>query len=310
MVGLIKSSEFVFESNKELGALEIPTFVSLVLLGVSLSQGYTYFQRSEGDRLALKLLVSTLLLLEIFHSFTASHSIYFETVTRWNRGGEANSYPLSICVLSENIITFIVQCFFSHRIYRLSQKLPLSILCFIFSLLRFAGGIGLSVESILDVPRTPNGDFVFTFSWLITSALAVGATADVLIAISMLYYLRKLDSGSNLKSTTAVLNRLVRWTLQTGLITSMTSVAVIICFQAMVNMVWLGLYIILAKIYSISLLVSLNARPQRGVSNLTRKISTSDLQFESPIPVSVSFQNAQGDMPLWSPVYPQKFSEV
>ncbi|PPQ90586.1 hypothetical protein CVT25_006106 [Psilocybe cyanescens] len=199
MVGLIQSGHFFFASNQDLGAIEISTFLSLVLLGVSLSQGYTYFNRNGGDRLGLKLLVSLLLLMEVFHSFTASHTIYFETVTRSNRG-EANSYQLSTNVLTENIITFIVQCFFSHRIYRLSRKLPLSTLSFIFTLLRFVGGIALSVESILDVPRTPNGVFVFTFSWLVTSALSAGVAADLLIAASMVYYLRKMASPTNLQS--------------------------------------------------------------------------------------------------------------
>jgi len=46
--------------------------------------------------------------LECFHSFTASHTIFLETVTRFSRS-EANSYPLSINVLNENIITFLVQ---------------------------------------------------------------------------------------------------------------------------------------------------------------------------------------------------------
>ncbi|KDR68059.1 hypothetical protein GALMADRAFT_146554 [Galerina marginata CBS 339.88] len=218
MVSLIQSGEFVLATDKNLGAVEITTFISLILLGISLSQSYTFFRRCEEskDRFSLKFLVSLLLLvnlffredhkpimgirlLDLFHSFTASHTIYYETVTRWNRG-EANSYPLSINVLTENLITFIVQCYFSRRIYILSGKLPLTIACMTLSTLRFIGGISLSVESLLDVPRTPNGGFVFTFSWLITAALAVGAAADVLIAAILVYYLRKMASPSNLKS--------------------------------------------------------------------------------------------------------------
>jgi len=302
MVSLIQPGTFLLETNKNLGAVEIMTFLSLILLGISLSLGYTFFRRSEGDRFSLKILVSTLLFLEIFHSFTASQTVYYETVTRWNRG-QANSYPLSINVLSENLITFLVQWFFSHRIYRLSGSLLLSVLCLSFAFLRFVGGIALSVESIMDVPRNPNGVFVFTFRWLVISALAVGAAADVLIAISMVYYLRKLASPLNLKSTTAALNRLVRWTLQTGLVTSMTSVTVIICFIFMSNMIWFALYIVLAKLYSISLLVSLNTRPRPGHYPEGMEVGVSDIQFEHhgrQLPISISFNAAQhGDHHLW-----------
>ncbi|KDR68058.1 hypothetical protein GALMADRAFT_257313 [Galerina marginata CBS 339.88] len=119
-----------------------------------------------------------------------------------------------------------------------------------------------------------------------------------------------MASPSNLKSTTAFLNRLMRWTLQTGLITSMTSVTVIICFQAMSNMVWFGLYIILAKLYSISLLVSLNARHRLGKHNRDvdeDDLEDTDLEFQRHAPISITLSTAQsGDMPLWSPVYPEK----
>ncbi|KAF8903664.1 hypothetical protein CPB84DRAFT_1773848 [Gymnopilus junonius] len=172
MVSRIQPGTFLLEANSNLGAVEIMTFLSLILLGISLSLGYTFFRRSEGEPFSMKLLV------RLFHSFTASQTVYYETITRWNRG-EANSYPLRL----------------------------LNILCLSFGLLRFIGGIALSVESILDVPRNPNGVFVFTFP------------ADVLIASFMVYYLRQMTSPLNLKSTTAALNRLVRWTLQTGLVT-------------------------------------------------------------------------------------------
>ncbi|PPQ74087.1 hypothetical protein CVT26_006489 [Gymnopilus dilepis] len=221
MVSLIQPGTFQLETNGNLGAVEIMTFLSLILLGISLSLGYTFFRRSEGDRFSLKVLVRRLMNgsakafshLSYRSPFSSSHTVYYETVTRWNRG-EANSYPLSINVLSENLITFLVQWFFSHRIYRLSGSLLLSLICSSFAFLRFVGGIALSVESILDVPRNPNGVFVFSFRWLVITALAIGALADVLIAISMVYNLRKFASPLNLKSTTAALNRLVRWTLR------------------------------------------------------------------------------------------------
>ncbi|KDR71099.1 hypothetical protein GALMADRAFT_804733 [Galerina marginata CBS 339.88] len=279
----------VLQSDENLGSVQVTTFLSLILFGIVLAQGYIYFWLKFDDRRALKLLVTFLLVLEAFHSFTASHTIYFDTVTRFNRA-EPNSYPLSTTVAIETLITVIVQSFFSYRVYRISGKLTLGIACFSLALCRFLGGVYLCVRSFLDVPRNPNGVmFVQKFSWLITSALACGGGADVLIAISMLYYLRRLASPLNLESTTQVINRLVRWSLQTGLVTSMTSVAVIVCFQAMGNMIWFGLYVLLAKVYSNSLLVSLNARPI-----LHREAAPSTcIQFESAPPISVSFRTTR-----------------
>jgi len=304
MVSPIDPNRFLVESNANLGAVEIATFLSLILFGVSLSQGYTYFRRSEDDRLALKLMVLCLLCLEAFHSFTAAMAIYYDTVTRW-QVAEANSYPISTNVVIETLITLLVQCFFSFRIYRLSNRLSISIGCVSLALARFIGGVAMSVENFTDVPKSNNGiGLVVRFSWLITSALTCGAAADICIAISMTYYLRKLASPSNLQSTTAIINRLIRFALQTGLITSMTSVAVITCFQAMPNMIWFSLYVLLAKLYSNSLLVSLNARPKKKENESGReKAHQGDLEF-SPhsVPISISFQVSRpGDLIEWRP---------
>ncbi|KAF8958191.1 hypothetical protein BDZ97DRAFT_1009766 [Flammula alnicola] len=311
MLSTINPSKFVVESDGVLGAVEVSTFLSLILYGVSLSQGYTYFRRSQEDRLALKALVSLLLFLETCHSFTAAMAVYYDTVTRW-QSAEANSYPISTNVMVETLVTLVVQCFFTFRIYRLSDSLLITIACLFLVLLRFIGGVVLVVELYLDVPNHPNGlSMVVQFSWLITSSLAVGGAADVLIAIFMTYYLRKFDSPTNLKSTTDIINRLVRWSLKTGLITSMTSVAVIICFQAMQNMVWFGLYIILAKLYSNSLLVSLNARPQKS-GGLSAEKTLDTLQFEQfQEPISISFQLARrGNSFEWRPALPSKSQET
>ncbi|KDR67002.1 hypothetical protein GALMADRAFT_1132556 [Galerina marginata CBS 339.88] len=259
---IFKRHEFVLETNGNLGALEVTTFISLILFSVSMSQGYRYFSRSSDDRAGLKFLVASLLFLDSAHSFTSCYIIYYETVTRWSRS-EGNSYPLSVTVLLESIITFIVQNFFIHRIHRLSGKRIIALLCFAMAFLRFVAAVVISAESLIDVPKTPNGVFVHSIGWLIGAALAVGVATDLLIAGFMLYYLRKLFSPTNFKSTTVVLNRLIRGSLQTGLLTSMTSVSVIICVRFLSNMVWVGISIILAKLYALSLLVSLNARPPK-----------------------------------------------
>lgn len=194
--------------------------------------------------------------MESSHSFTASHTIYYDTVTRF-RDPEINSYQLSANAATETLITVLVQvrrqgakdwspysfpnvdlllsqCFYSHRIYRLSKgNLPISIACFTLAILRFLFGIAVSAESVIDVHRTPNWVvFVTQFNWLITAMLSVGGAADILIAISMLVYLRKMSSSTNMQSwisfifcviwdwltfhhsTTNMINRLVRWSLR------------------------------------------------------------------------------------------------
>lgn len=57
----IESSTFLLQSNGNLGAMEISTFIGMGLFGVAMAQVYHYFSKCTGDRSFLKLFVSFLL---------------------------------------------------------------------------------------------------------------------------------------------------------------------------------------------------------------------------------------------------------
>ncbi|KAJ7124347.1 hypothetical protein C8R44DRAFT_783335 [Mycena epipterygia] len=251
-----------------LGIMEIGVFLSLVMFGVVALQGYVYFHNCQSDRAGLKVLVGSVLFLELCHSIASCHAIYFFTVVLAGvpeLQKAANTYSLSLTPVLETIITALVQGFFAYRIRLLSGRLHISLVCWGLCLLRFVGGIAMAVEGFLDIPREPDYFALQDhYGWLITSALNVGVVVDLLISASMCFYIRQLYTPYNLPKSEELIQRLIAWTIQTGLITSITSVAVVITFQTMKhNFVWLALYTFLAKLYANSLMVSLNARPQR-----------------------------------------------
>lgn len=163
----------------------------------------------------------------------------------------------------ETLITALVQGFFAYRIRLLSGRIHISLVCWILCFLRFIGGMAMATEAFLDIPREPDYfRLQDTYGWLIISTLTVGAVLDVLITMALCFYIRQLYTPYNLPKSEELIHRLVTWTIQTGLITSFMSVAVAIAFQTMKhNFIWLALYTFLAKFYSNSLFVSLNARP-------------------------------------------------
>jgi hypothetical protein len=55
-------NQFVLVSNEDLGAVEVATFIALVLFGISLSQGYSYYHRWSEDSKRMKFLVSRVFL--------------------------------------------------------------------------------------------------------------------------------------------------------------------------------------------------------------------------------------------------------
>lgn len=102
-----------------------------------------------------------------------------------------NSYYLAVANVLETIISFLVQCFFGFRVYRLSRKFTLGLVCWALAATRFVLAICVAVESFIDVPRVPNGvELVVKFGWLITLTFGVGALVDVVIAVLQVWYLR------------------------------------------------------------------------------------------------------------------------
>jgi len=248
-----------------LGVVEMGVFFSLVLFGVVAFQGYVYFCSCHSDKAGLKLLVGCVLFFELCHSVSFCHAIYYFTVVLAGvpeLDKAANSYSLSLTPVFETLITVLVQAFFAYRIRLLSGRLHISLVCWSLCLLRLISGMALAAEAFLDVPREPDYfQLQDNYGWIITAALTVGVVQDLIICVSLCFYIRQLYTPYNLPKSEKLIHRLIVWTIQTGLITSIISVAVVVSFQTMKhNFVWIALYTFLAKLYSNSLLVSLNAR--------------------------------------------------
>lgn len=273
---------FDIHAQINLGSIEIALVVSLVLFGVLIHQVHTYY-RTFNDRAFLKVLATTVLIMEIAHTVTIIHTIYFVTVTQHGvLRIEPNSYPLTTSVVFETLITLLVQGFFAWRIFRLSERLHISMVCWVLSLFRFGSGLALAGESYLSVPKQAINTFALTdnFGWLITLAVTVGAFVDVLIALTLCYYIKSFAPSSPSKRVVALVNRLMAWTIQTGLVTSIASVAVVISFHAVRNTeLWFSIYMVLAKLYSNSFFMTLNVR-QRPHSEFVPST------FNKPVPVS------------------------
>ncbi|KAJ7277439.1 hypothetical protein C8J57DRAFT_185400 [Mycena rebaudengoi] len=279
-----------------LGVLELGVFFSLIMFGVVALQGYVYFRHCRADQAGLKVLVGFVLIFELCHTIAAAHSIYYFTIVTAGLPElekPANTYSLSITPIFETLITALVQGFFAYRIRLLSGRVSISVVCWILCVLRFVGGMGVAAEGILDVPIQPNYFHLQDqYGWVITSALTVGAVLDILITVSMCVYIRRLYTPYTLPKGEELIHGLISWTIQTGLITSLTSVAVVITFLTMKhNFIWLALYTFLAKLYSNSLLVSLNSRPSNRA--IIRKTETTLMNSPPRTPQSFTIHITQ-----------------
>ncbi|KAK0449639.1 uncharacterized protein EV420DRAFT_1565178 [Desarmillaria tabescens] len=281
--------EVPVQSNQIVGSLEIGVFFNLILMGAALVQGTTYFRRCGRDLWVFKLLVtlcfdsgSRALAMLRFYRYTTLLVIIADVA---DPRKPRSSYFLASVAIVEPLSTASSPGFVLFpRLPSLRQQIQLAVVMSLLVAFRLSVGIFLGYRAVRDVPMEP-AFMVFQrrWDWLLTSGFAVGALADLMIACTLCYHVNQLASPLVMETSGGVLNGIFLRSLQTGLITSLASVTVLICFQTMQDtFAWIGVYIVLGKLYSNALLSSLNARHSyRRMMNMTHLDDDSDTSVNS-----------------------------
>ncbi|TFK17091.1 hypothetical protein FA15DRAFT_362863 [Coprinopsis marcescibilis] len=82
---------------------------------------------------------------------------------------------------------------------------------------------------------------------MLAALLISGAVIDVVVAVSMLWFLIR-RRGDAMESAVRLIDKLVVYTVRTGLVTSLAAVTIVIVFLLQSqNLIWLALYTLLAK---------------------------------------------------------------
>ncbi|KAJ7500038.1 hypothetical protein FB451DRAFT_1549484 [Mycena latifolia] len=267
---------FQLDTALGLGVVELGIFATLILSGILMLQVYIYYVCS-ADRALVKVLVACRF---VCHTIAIAQAIYYWTVTLARVSEKPGTVAgLSFGMVFETLITFLA--YFIHRVYRFSRNAWICALIAALCLLRLVGGVALSVESFRNLPHEP--DYFreqMRLKWLFTLTFSLSASVDVFVAVALCVYVHRWKAAPAMKTcvvpfrsgvptslivpcsrTSQLIHRVMFWSIQTGLITSVVSVAVIICLQAMPdNYVWIGVFAVLGKLYSNSFLASLNIR--------------------------------------------------
>ncbi|KAJ7645745.1 hypothetical protein B0H17DRAFT_1215941 [Mycena rosella] len=246
-----------------LGALSIGVTGCAFLFGVFTVQVYIYSRAYPSDSLLIKALVGIVFLCELGHTITTTHAGYLETIKKFGNPALLATMPnsLAISILFEGFITFMVEGFFTYRIYRMHRTPYVAYTCWLLATLRLCASTAFFVVGSLPLAHTELFTvFESKWSWLLEIIQIMGACIDVVIAAALCaYYLR--NRVSTFSSTSRLIDKLLMWAISTGLITSLVSVLTLIFFLTMKqNFIWIVSYIWLAKVYSNSFLASLNAR--------------------------------------------------
>lgn len=255
------SSERV-EVGNTLGALLIGGLLASGFTGVVTTQTVIYLRLYPSDKMSLKSLAFTVWFLDICHTILISRTIWHELISHFGTMENARSLPWSLAftIVNTAVLTIIVHCFFIYRIYILTEhnyfvSVPLAVLA--FGRLAFA-----CLATGQMITSHTLSTFVRKFTWTFTGDLVLSAVMDVIITVTLCLLLRR-QQKKNPSSMDHIFDSLILYTLETGSLTCIATVLVLICWLAMpTNLVFMALYLVIIKLYANSLLATLNTRKQ------------------------------------------------
>ncbi|KAF9222440.1 hypothetical protein BS17DRAFT_189175 [Gyrodon lividus] len=202
--------------NLLIGPVEVGTFIATLFLGCSVVQVYVYYEDFQEDRWAIKALVLFEFILQVAHVAALCAAVYVVTVTDYGKPWTLAVFGLAtdVAITLSPFIAFGVQCYFTYRLYKFSNSVPLPMCCFILAITRLVlalvvGIAGFTVKDVLS----------YEHQWgpSIKALLIVSAVCDLMITAGLCYNLSRQKKSACAK-TSLVLKKLVIWTIGLSLL--------------------------------------------------------------------------------------------
>ncbi|EIW76807.1 hypothetical protein CONPUDRAFT_76378 [Coniophora puteana RWD-64-598 SS2] len=244
--------------NPSMGATFVGLIVATTLYGITLVQTGYYFVTFRKDDAVLKWTVGVLTLLDTVALIINCHGFYWYTISNWGNPLVLNIviWSFTANVFFTNTIAIIVQLYLIRRVYILSQKnwwicAFLLIIPARLTATGFAYGIRLAQLGL--------NSLIPKILFLIRTSLASTLVVDVLITIALCFYLHRSRTG--MSSTDTLINTLIVYTVNTGLLTTLVAFFDVVLHTALDGtLAYYCFYVMLTKLYTNSFLGTLNAR--------------------------------------------------
>ncbi|KAK0234870.1 hypothetical protein EDD85DRAFT_96004 [Armillaria nabsnona] len=264
---------------KTTGPLMIARFVGLILYGILCDQVYIYYLSFPKDNLAYKTVVYLLWLTETVQ--TVSNTIDTFDMFCTNFGNVSGLDDVRLIWFNINILAgfagCIAQLFYIWRMYKFSKKARW--LCIILSVIAFTQ-FGAAICCGIEVRNSGHYSTITkNLKVRVAAMIWLGGsfTCDTAIALCMVYFLRRSQTGLN--STRILLSRLIRLSIETGTVTGWSYIRKLdrirpfTIYAAVIAAVHLALFLfyhrnnystvpanILVKLYSNTVLAVCNSR--------------------------------------------------
>jgi len=221
-----------------------------------ITQTFLYFSNFRKDKLWMKCFVVLLFVADTVNSVFDIVYLYNTLIVHFDdlsALGSANWVFATDPALT-GIIAMLVQLFFSWRVKILTGNNW--IVAFIVAC-AVAGGLG-GLATAVAVGIVPQFTNFQRFQVVVIIWLAAECVGDIIITTALVWHLRNHRTG--FKETDNLVNRLIIMTVQTGMITSLCAIVDLILFLCDPTGLHLLFNMPLSKLYTNSLMSSLNTR--------------------------------------------------
>ncbi|KAI0741008.1 hypothetical protein C8Q76DRAFT_208829 [Earliella scabrosa] len=207
------------------GAVLLGSFGGLLLYGVLLHQAYRYARVYPHDRLVIKCFVLSVLILDSIICFVSIHTCYAYLVSNYFnplallRG----IWSLEIQPLLAGFALLVCQSFFALRVYLLDKRHRALV---VVSLLLTFVAVGFAIAGTVIAFRFHTFLEYERFYWIDSAACATAIVSDSLTAGVLIITLRRRRTG--FKQTDTLLNTLILYTINTGLLTGIINTLALI----------------------------------------------------------------------------------
>ncbi|KZT66222.1 hypothetical protein DAEQUDRAFT_768250 [Daedalea quercina L-15889] len=276
----------------------VATFISQLLFGIVIAQVYIYYTRYQRDDLWVKTFVFFLFICDVCSAAFTICWMFFLFVSNWGdivvfsqptwmlATGDDSVFlrHINFCSLPvvplvvdplilppKGLMTCTTHFFYAWRIRIITESFWLAGLICFFGIGTLAGALGgtaefLRVKSLTDLMSLKPIAIV----WLLCSA-----TGDIMITVILSWSLR--EKRSTFKRTNKIIDRVIRITIQNGLLTATMATIALILYLTSSIPYHLALSLILPRMYSNSVLSSLNYRDALRDDNPTCHSSSGSL---------------------------------
>ncbi|KAJ3743233.1 hypothetical protein DFH05DRAFT_1300540 [Lentinula detonsa] len=249
--------ESEFHIQLQYGPMLIGVFLNMILYGVLLNQMFFYYKTYPLDSLWVRIFVAYLLMLETANTAIDMAMMYQPLIAEYGTE-EAVMYFPTLFLLEPILIVLIstpIQTFFAWRIRKITQTYWISGIVVALALASSVGGFvtGVKIAKLKLFADKPELHWS-ALLWFITACVA-----DLVITATLVWNLAQRKTGFAI--TDSVVDKIIKMTVQTGMITSICAIGDVAFFMALphtgLNFLW---DLTLSKLYTNCLMSTLNAR--------------------------------------------------